>query len=85
MAAERSKPENRDKVRKALQEQQIPTAVHYPMPLHKQPILANGQTGKTNFLMAEQAAEKVMSLPFHPYLSDSNIEKITQALRAATA
>jgi UDP-2-acetamido-2-deoxy-ribo-hexuluronate aminotransferase len=77
--------ENRDKVSKLLQERKIPTAVHYPMPLHKQPVMANARQAKVSFPMSEQASEKVLSLPFHPYLSDADIEKIITALREVTA
>lgn len=77
--------ENREKVRQLLQERQIPTAVHYPKPLHKQPVMANARFAKTALPMSEHASEKVLSLPFHPYLSDADIEKVVVALRAVTS
>lgn len=77
--------ENRDAVRKALQEQQIPTAVHYPTPLHKQPVLAKLGHSKHSLQTAEQAAEKVLSLPFHPYLQEHEVETILLAIERALA
>lgn len=77
--------ENRDAVRQYLQEQGIPTAVHYPVPLHKQPIMARVGQPKGKLDVAEQAAERVLSLPFHPYLQEQDIATITLAIERALA
>lgn len=68
----------RELVKQQLHQLGIPTAVHYPLPLHKQPVLTNGK--EVSFPMAEQAATEVLSLPFHPYLQPSDITFITDAL-----
>jgi len=49
----------------------IPTAVHYPVPLHRQPVFRAlaGAADQHNFPVAEEIAELVFSLPMHPYLS----------------
>ena len=60
----------------------IPTAVHYPIPLYRQPALL--QDG-LHLPHTERAAQRVMSLPFHPYLSDAQIEQICDALHSAVA
>jgi UDP-2-acetamido-2-deoxy-ribo-hexuluronate aminotransferase len=74
--------------RKALQERlkaaDIPTAVHYPIPLHLQPAFAIAGVGKGSFPNAEAAAEHVISLPMHPYLSQAELWKISQSVRLAT-
>lgn len=69
--------DNRAEVQKELQEQGIPTAVHYPIPLNKQPAVAD-----TNVCLpvGDAIAERVMSLPMHPYLSLDAQEKIVTAL-----
>ena len=69
--------ENRDDVQERLKAQGIPTAVHYPIPLNKQPAVADA-----NALLpvGDAVAQKVMSLPMHPYLEFTQIEKIVQAL-----
>lgn len=69
--------DNRAEVQKELQEQGIPTAVHYPIPLNKQPAVAD-----TNVCLpvGDAIAERVMSLPMHPYLSLDEQEKIVTAL-----
>jgi len=75
--------------RQAFQEQLkaegIPTAVHYPVPLHLQPAFAVSGVGRGSFPNAEAAAERVVSLPMHPYLSESDQQKIARAVCQATA
>jgi UDP-2-acetamido-2-deoxy-ribo-hexuluronate aminotransferase len=66
--------ENRDQVQQKLTGMGIPTAVHYPVPLHKQPIFAD--LNWNNLSVSEYLADRVMSLPFHPYLDEKNVEKI---------
>ena len=55
----------------------IPTAVHYPIPLNKQPAVAD-----VNAVLpvGDAVAERVMSLPMHPYLNLDAQEKIVTAL-----
>ena len=69
--------ENRSEVQVKLKEQGIPTAVHYPIPLNKQPAVAD-----VNAVLpvGDAVAERVMSLPMHPYLTIEAQEKIVAAL-----
>ncbi|MFV5376748.1 DegT/DnrJ/EryC1/StrS family aminotransferase [Acinetobacter calcoaceticus] len=69
--------DNRAEVQEKLKAQGIPTAVHYPIPLNKQPAVAD-----TSVMLpvGDAIAERVMSLPMHPYLSIEAQEKIVQAL-----
>ncbi|CAH2032349.1 DegT/DnrJ/EryC1/StrS family aminotransferase [Trichlorobacter ammonificans] len=73
----------RDEVIKKLQEKGIPTAVHYPVPLHMQPVFASLGHVEGSFPVAEAAAKGVMSLPMHPYLTEANILSVTKALRSS--
>lgn len=70
---------NRDQVAAALAEKHIPTAVHYPLPIHQQPIISR-TNGDANYRLhyAQAAASKVLSLPFHPYLQESDMRKIAE-------
>lgn len=77
--------ENRAEIQKILQDKGIPTAVHYPVPLHKQPIFQGLDWGNANLSLSEYAADRVMSLPFHPYLSEDDINIICDALADITA
>lgn len=59
--------ENRDNFIRKLKEQNIPTAIHYPIPLHKQPIFKSLHGGD-NLINSQFIADRVVSLPMHPYL-----------------
>jgi UDP-2-acetamido-2-deoxy-ribo-hexuluronate aminotransferase len=71
---------NRDKVQAKLKEQGIPTAVHYPMPLHLQECFAYLGYKKYDFPVAERVSEEIISLPMNPYLGDTEIEYISNTL-----
>ncbi len=68
---------DRDGVQRKLAEAGIPTAVHYPVPLHLQPVFAVLGLGRGSFSKAEECAQMVMSLPMSPYLSESDQSFIT--------
>ncbi|AEU37822.1 Glutamine--scyllo-inositol transaminase [Granulicella mallensis MP5ACTX8] len=74
---------NRDAVRAMMLESGIETAVHYPIPLHLQPMYRSLGYRRGDLPVAEKAAEEVLSLPVYPELEDSQIERISLALRAA--
>lgn len=65
--------DHRDKVQAKLKEQGIPTAVHYPIPLNKQPAVADSNAIVP---VGNAVAERVMSLPMHPYLDDDSLSYI---------
>ena len=69
--------QDRDLVQTKLKERGIPTAVHYPIPLNKQPAVADSHA---NLPVGNLVAGRVISLPFHPYMSDGDTEKVVQAL-----
>ena len=66
----------REIVLKQLKEAEIPTAVHYPVPLNRQPAL---QCDK-QFEQSEYAANRVMSLPMHPYFPESDQDRVIEAI-----
>ncbi len=68
---------NREQLQNHLKENGIPNAVHYPVPLNKQPAL---KTDEFNLPVAEDLSDKVMSLPMHPYLSDKDLKMIISQL-----
>lgn len=69
----------RDEVQASLQQAGVPTAVHYPIPLSRQPAVAVEDA----FPHSEEAARTVLSLPMHPYLSAEDIERVACAVRGA--
>jgi UDP-2-acetamido-2-deoxy-ribo-hexuluronate aminotransferase len=72
--------EHRAAVQQALQAQGIPTAIHYPKPLHRQPAYARPELSLPH---AEAAAERVLSLPMSPDLSEAQQDEVIAALRRA--
>lgn len=74
--------DKRDKVQAKLKEQGIPTAVHYPIPLNKQPAVADSNAVLP---VGDAVAQKVMSLPMHPYMTQEEQERIVNALREAVS
>ncbi|MFW2075069.1 DegT/DnrJ/EryC1/StrS family aminotransferase [Acinetobacter gerneri] len=68
--------ENRTEVQEHLKAQGIPTAVHYPIPLNKQPAVANSAV---SLPIGDTIAERVMSLPMHPYLTTEAQKQIIDA------
>lgn len=71
---------NRDAVQAALKEAGIPTAVHYPVPLNRQPAVADMSA---HLPAGDAAADEVMSLPMHPYLDQPTATRVTETLRSA--
>jgi len=64
---------NRDRVQAKLKEHGIPTAVHYPMPLHLQEAFAYLGYKKGDSPISEVVSTEIMSLPMNPYLSRDEI------------
>ena len=71
---------NRDNIQSSLKENGIPTAVHYPMPLHLQECFEYLGYKKGDFPISEIVSEEIMSLPMNPYLTDEEIEYIVENL-----
>lgn len=69
---------NRDSVQEKLKEAGIPTAVHYPKPLHIQECFEYLGYKKGDFPISEIVSEEIMSLPMNPYLTDEEIEYISE-------
>ncbi len=67
----------RDAVQENLKAAGIPTAVHYPIPLNKQPAVADPQA---RLPVGDAIAERVMSLPMHPYMVIADQKKIVATL-----
>ncbi|MGN5145018.1 DegT/DnrJ/EryC1/StrS family aminotransferase [Aeromonas veronii] len=69
----------REEVQKRLQEAGIPTAVHYPIPLNKQPAVADNHI---QLPIGDEIAEDVISLPMHPYIKETELNLIVDTLKA---
>ena len=68
---------NREAFQEKLKVAVIPTAVHYPIPLNKQPAVADDSA---QLPMGDQVAERVMSLPMSSGLASSDLARIAGLL-----
>ena len=71
--------DDRSAVQERLKTAGVPTAVHYPIPLNRQPAYSNRSGGGAT-PKADRAADRVMSLPMHPDLSEEQQDEIVTAL-----
>lgn len=71
---------NRDEVQAKLKDQGIPTAVHYPMPLHLQECFEYLGYKEGDFPISEIVSNEIMSLPMNPYVADKEIQYIGENL-----
>lgn len=71
---------DRPAVQAALKDAGVPTAVHYPLPLNRQPA---SRDDSAVLPMGDAAAEVVMSLPMHPYMTEADQARVAAALTAA--
>jgi dTDP-4-amino-4,6-dideoxygalactose transaminase len=73
---------DRDGLRKHLNEAQIGTAIHYPVPLHLQPAYADPRWPEGSLPRAEAAAREVLSLPMYPELSLDDVRTVAGQVRS---
>lgn len=74
--------ERRDELKAYLAERGIETAVHYPLPLHRQPALSRLPSARQKFPVSERAAQEVLCLPVAPEVTDRGVDKVVRAIRA---
>ncbi|HXF63452.1 MAG TPA: DegT/DnrJ/EryC1/StrS family aminotransferase, partial [Caldilineaceae bacterium] len=74
---------DRDGFRQRLQAAGVGSAIHYPVPIHRQPAYA-GQPGATVALPeTERLVNEIVSLPMHPLLAPAQVEQVAAAARSA--
>lgn len=71
----------RDAVQKSMSAAGVPTAVHYPMPLNKQPAVENAAT---RLPVGDEVSGQVLSLPMSPNLDELAQKRVVSALAAAS-
>jgi dTDP-4-amino-4,6-dideoxygalactose transaminase len=72
--------EKRDELAAFLKEKGIGTGIHYPMPIHKQPVYQKSGYEEV-YPAAEKAACEVLSLPVHPGLSGDEVKQVVSGVR----
>ena len=75
--------QNREYFQSKLKALGIPTAVHYPKPLHLQECFSYLGSKRGDYPVSEQAAREVVSLPMNPFLSLDQIEYISTSVLEA--
>jgi len=76
---------DRDRFQARLLELGVGTAVHYEIPVHRQPLYLDLGYREVSLPEAERASAQVLSLPVHPALTDSDLERIIESVRKAAA
>ncbi|MDE2921958.1 MAG: DegT/DnrJ/EryC1/StrS aminotransferase family protein [Acidobacteriota bacterium] len=79
-AAGRPSAETRDGLRAHLDRAGIPTAVYYPRPMHLQPAYERYGRGAGSLPVSESLADRVVSLPMHPYLDQDALDRICERI-----
>jgi len=71
----------RDKLKKDLNENGIPSMIYYPLPLHRQPVFAPYCRNGMSLPVAEMICSEVLSLPMHTELTEEELLYITQKIK----
>jgi UDP-2-acetamido-2-deoxy-ribo-hexuluronate aminotransferase len=74
--------DRRERIQTTLKAKGVPTAIYYPKPLHLQTAYARLGYKEGDFPSSESAAQRIVSLPMHPYLTDSQIAMIATEITA---
>jgi dTDP-4-amino-4,6-dideoxygalactose transaminase len=72
----------RDELKKHLEAGGVGCALHYPLPLHLQKCYARLGHKPGDFPVAEKAARECLSLPIYPELTDRQIQRVADVIKA---
>ncbi|MCP1198189.1 DegT/DnrJ/EryC1/StrS aminotransferase family protein [Notoacmeibacter sp. MSK16QG-6] len=76
---------DRSAVQAKLRDAGVPTAIYYPIPLHRQTAYRHWPHDPSGMVATDEAAESVLALPMHPYLEAGDQDRIAEALKGALA
>jgi dTDP-3-amino-3,4,6-trideoxy-alpha-D-glucose transaminase len=74
--------QQRDALRAHLDDHGVSTAVHYPFPIHRTEAYADLGLSEGSLPVAERLAEEILTLPLFPTMSDQDVTRIVDAVRA---
>ncbi len=74
---------DRNAIQSHMRDKGVPTAVYYPIPMHRQQAYQNGITAGEDLPNSDYLSQRVLSLPMHPYLSEDDQHKVVDALKSA--
>jgi dTDP-4-amino-4,6-dideoxygalactose transaminase len=75
----------RDKIVAGLKAEGIPTAIYYPIPLHRQQAYKHYPVGEGGVAVSDRLAGEVLSLPMHAYLDTATQDRIIDAVKRVLA
>lgn len=75
--------DNRDAFRDKLQSLGVSTALHYPVPVHLQKAMAAAEHRRGAFPVSERIADRCISLPMFPEMTDEEVEFVAAKVRQA--
>lgn len=76
--------DHRESVMSALAERGIATGIHYPVPIHRQPAYAELAQRTGSYPRTERSASRILSLPMYAELTESQIDRVVDALAGCT-
>jgi len=71
----------RDELLEYLKARDIEAGIHYPVPLHLQPVYKNLGHQRGEFPETEKAAQEILSLPIYPELAHAQMERVVDTMR----
>ena len=75
------KSADRDRLARHLRSRSISTAIHYPVPVHRQPAYRGAKAvAQTQLPMTEQLSRQILSLPMYPQMTAAQVEQVADAL-----
>ena len=74
-------PRDRDELADRLTERGVGIAVHYPIPIYRQPLYLELGYGSTVCPVTEKACRRVLSLPVHPLVDREDIQYVLNVLK----
>ena len=74
----------RDQLLAQLKAKGIDAGIHYPIPVHRQPVYVKLGYGDVSLPITEKTAAEILSLPMYPELRREQIEYVAQAVSNAT-
>ena len=72
--------DRRDELQKFLTSRGIGTAIHYPIPIHLQPAAKELGHKRGDFPMVERQADRILSIPVHPYMSEDEVRTVAATI-----
>ena len=73
--------DDRDAFQESLKKGGIPSVVYYPKPLHLQTAYRHFNYKVGDFPVSEEMSSRIFSLPMHPYLESTEIDKVVNVIR----